>query len=385
MPDQPPTAPWPRRGLVNRVLGRAPDIDRDVPYGLRIGAAYSWRLLTIMAVLGVLLWLIVQFRYLVIPLLIAVLLGALLIPVVDWLQHHRWPRGLAVAVTEVGALALITALIWLAVIFIRGGVPDIVERTTMQYENLTAWLMAPPFDLSQQQIDGAITGLVDWVQAESDAVVAGALSVGTTVGHVLIGVLLVLFSTVFVLLDGRGIWRWLVGLFPRRSRGAVDGAAKAGWTSLGSFVRVQILVAAIDAVGIGIGSIFFTSPALALPIAVLVFLGSFIPVVGAIITGAVAVFIALVYNGLFAAVLMLAVVLAVQQIEGHVLQPLIMGNAVKVHPLGVVVAVAAGGSIAGIAGALFAVPIVAFLNTAVSYVASGAWRNVPNPTERDVL
>lgn len=379
MSEQPPAPPRQRRGLVNRVLGRDPGVQRDVPYGLRIGAAYAWRLLTIMAVLGVLLWLIVQFRYLVIPVLIAVLLGALLIPVVDWLQRHRWPRGLAVAVSEVGALAVVAALIWLAVIFIRRGVPDIVERTTMQYQNLTAWLMAPPFDLSQQQIDDAITGLTDWIQTESDAVIAGALSVGTTVGHVLIGVLLVLFSTVFVLLDGRGIWRWLVGLFPKRSRTAVDGAAKAGWISLGSFVRVQILVAGIDAVGIGIGSIFFTSPTLAMPIAVLVFLGSFIPVVGAIVTGAVAVFIALVYNGWLAAVLMLAVVLAVQQLEGHVLQPLIMGNAVKVHPLAVVLAVSAGGSIAGIAGALFAVPIVAFLNTAVSFIARGSWRSTPNP------
>jgi predicted PurR-regulated permease PerM len=132
-------------------------------------------------------------------------------------------------------------------------------------------------------------------------------------------------------------------------------------------------VASIDALGIGLGAFFLGLP-LVIPISVLVFLGSFIPVVGAVVTGALAVFVALIYNGWVTAVIMLGIVLLVQQIEGHVLQPLIMGTAVKVHPLAVVLAVAAGSLLAGIPGALFAVPLVAVLNVMVSYISSGSWR-----------
>jgi predicted PurR-regulated permease PerM len=194
-------------------------------------------------------------------------------------------------------------------------------------------------------------------------------------------VLLTLFSTLFILIDGPNIWRWVVRLFPHRARSAVDGAGRAGWITLTNFVKVQILVAFVDAVGIGLGSFLLGVP-LAIPIGVLVFLGSFVPVIGAVVTGALAVFIALVYNGPVIALILLIVVLGVQQLEGHILQPLIMGSAVKVHPLAVVLAVAGGSIVAGIAGAFFAVPVVATLNVMVNYVASGAWRSPTRTPER---
>ena len=177
--------------------------------------------------------------------------------------------------------------------------------------------------------------------------------------------LLAIFATLFILIDGRGIWNWIVGIFPRRARAAVDGAGCAGWATLQNFVKVQILVATIDAIGIGLGAFLLGVP-LAVPIAILVFLGSFIPIVGAVVTGALAVFVALVYNGWVIALIMLGIVLLVQQVEGHILQPLIMGTAVKVHPLGVVVAVATGSLLAGIPGALFAVPVAAVLNVMIA-------------------
>ena len=215
------------------------------------------------------------------------------------------------------------------------------------------------------------------------------MSVGTTAGHVLAGFLLTLFATLFFLIDGKGVWRWIVGLFPRRSRPAVDGAGQAGWITLTTFVKVQIFVAAVDAIGIGAGAwilgLFFGGFPLVIPIAVAVFLGSFIPVVGALISGALAVFVALVYLGPIPAVMMLGIVLLVQQVEGHILQPLVMGTAVKVHPLAVVFAVAAGGFIAGIPGALFAVPVIAVLNVVVKYIAAGEWRTHPHPTVKDLL
>jgi predicted PurR-regulated permease PerM len=220
-------------------------------------------------------------------------------------------------------------------------------------------------------------------QEDSSILVSGALSLGSTLGHFLAGMLLTLFATLFILIDGRGIWRWIVGVFPRRARAAVDGAGLAGWGTLQNFVKVQILVATIDAIGIGLGAFLLGVP-LAVPIAILVFLGSFIPIVGAVVTGALAVFVALVYNGWVIALIMLGIVLLVQQVEGHVLQPLIMGTAVKVHPLGVVVAVAAGSLLAGIPGALFAVPVAAVLNVMINYVSSGTWKGEAAPPPDEV-
>jgi predicted PurR-regulated permease PerM len=200
----------------------------------------------------------------------------------------------------------------------------------------------------------------------------------------LAGTVLVLFALLFFLVDGRGIWGFVVRLFPRTARAGVDGAAQAGWLTLTNFAKVQIFVAFVDAVGIGLIAWLLGVP-LALPIAVAVFLASFVPFVGAIVTGALAVVIALVFNGPVIALLMLAGVVLVQQIEGNVLQPLVMGPAVRVHPVAVVLAVAAGGLLAGIPGTLFAVPVVAFVNVFVRYVASGQWRVQANPALTDII
>jgi predicted PurR-regulated permease PerM len=154
-------------------------------------------------------------------------------------------------------------------------------------------------------------------------------------------------------------------------------------------VKVQIFVAAVDAIGIGLGAwilgLVFGGFPLVIPIAIAVFLGSFIPVVGAVVTGAIAAFVALVYLGPVPALIMLGIVLLVQQVEGHVLQPLVMGTAVKVHALAVVFSVAAGSYIGGIAGALFAVPVVAVANIMIRTISSGSWRTNPNPTAKEIL
>jgi predicted PurR-regulated permease PerM len=181
-----------------------------------------------------------------------------------------------------------------------------------------------------------------------------------------------------MLIDGRRIWFWVLGFLPARAHAPVDAAGRAGWISVGQYVRVQIFVAFVDAVGIGAGAALLGVP-LAIPIAVLVFLGSFIPFLGAITTGALAAFIALVYNGPVNALIMLGVVILVNQIEGHVLQPLVMGSAVKVHPLGVVLAVSTGALLAGVPGALFAVPIAASANSIVNTLVQKQWQPGSDP------
>ncbi len=362
--------------------------DETVAPGMRIAAAWSWRILVVAGAVALVGYLFVTLHIVAIPFLVALVLAALLVPFANMLQRHRWPKWLAVAVSEIGVLIVLAGLITLVVWQIRSGFPDLQKQTTERIGDLRAFLAAEPFNLSTRDVDGYLQDAWTAIQKDSSGILSGALSLGSTLGHVLAGFLIVLFTTLFILIDGRGIWNWVVRLFPRRARPAVRGAGEAGWLTLTTFVRVQIFVAFIDAVGIGLGAwilgLVFGGFPLVLPIAIAVFLGSFIPVVGAVLTGAIAVFVALIYLGPFPALLMLAIVILVQQLEGHVLQPFIMGTAVKVHPLAVVLSVAAGGFIAGIPGAFFAVPLVAVLNVMIGYIARGEWRSDPLPDRGDV-
>lgn len=381
-----------KSGTGKVLAARAPRIDDagsasiedGIPAGVRLAGAWSWRLLALAGAIAVFIFVVIQLRLIVIPVLVAVLISALLVPIVSFLVRHRWPKALAVALALVGTLAIVAGLITLAVTQIARGSAGFTSRLGDSYAQLKAFLLASPLQLSESDINGYVKQAGDALQSDSGVFVSGALSVGTSLGHLLAGLLLTLFSLLFILIDGRGIWRWLIRLFPRRARAAVDGAGIAGWKTLRNFARVQILVATIDAIGIGAGAAIIGVP-LAIPIGVLVFLGSFIPIVGAVATGTVAILLALIFLGPFQALLMLGVVLLVQQIEGHVLQPLIMGSAVKVHPLGVVLVVAAGSLLAGIPGALFAVPIAAVLNVMMNYISRGEWRNVEPPTNSTLI
>jgi predicted PurR-regulated permease PerM len=197
---------------------------------------------------------------------------------------------------------------------------------------------------------------------------ATGVATAATLFEVLTGALLVLFATFFFLRDGRKIWRFIVRLFPVNARWSLADAGEASWATLGSYVRATVLVAFIDAAGIGLALVILDIP-FPFPLAALVFLGAFIPIVGASISGAVAVLVALVDKGWIIALILLGAVIFVQQLEGHVLQPLIMGRAVAIHPLVVIIGIASGVVLAGIIGALVAVPIIAVLNTGIRRLA----------------
>ena len=359
--------------------------DDAVAPAMRTAAAWSWRFLVVVGAIAVLVFLIIQLRLIVIPLLIGVLLAALLVPFAAWLQRRlRFPRWLAVTTAMLTLVSVVTALVWLVVAQVRAGWPALRDRSVVAFDEFLVWL-STTFGLSGDEITAWVDGIVSELDFSTDGpLVSGALSVGATAAEILTGVVLVLFSLLFFVIDGPRIWRFVVRLFPRTARPAIDGSGRAGWITLTNFSKVQIFVAFVDGVGIGLIAWALGLP-LALPIGVAVFLASFVPFVGALVTGALAVLIALVYNGPLIALFMLIGVLLVQQLEGNVLQPLIMGPAVRVHPLAVVLAVTAGGLLAGIPGTLFAVPIVAFLNVVVRYIASGRWRAVPNPTLTDIL
>ena len=222
------------------------------------------------------------------------------------------------------------------------------------------------FPVTRTQLENAVAQLQQTLVDNEDVLASGALTTAVTVGEVATGILLALFTLFFFLKDGRSIWLWLVGLFPRDSRAFVDEAARRSWRTLISYVRATAAVAMVDAIGIGTGLAVLGVP-LVIPLAALVFLGAFIPIIGSFLAGTVAVLVALVSQGPVTALIALAIVVAVMQLEGHVLQPLLLGRAVRVHPLAVVLAIAAGLLVAGIFGALIAVPTVACANVAGTY------------------
>ena len=358
-----------------------------IPDGVKLAGAWAWRLLAIAGVLFVIGLLIIQLREIIVPFMIAILVAGLLVPLVQWLVRHRWPKGLAVLVVLVLTIGVVAGLVTLIVAQVRSGYPDLQARSIAAFDQFKTFLAGDPFYIDAKQFQDYIDDA--FATVDNGAIWSGAVTVGSTAGHFIVGLLLTLFATIFILIDVKGIWAWIVRIFPRRARPAIDGSGKAGWLTLTTFVKVQIFVAFVDAVGIGLGAFILGLPfggfPLVIPITIAVFLGSFIPVVGAVVTGSIAIFVALVYLGWVPALIMLGIVLLVQQVEGHILQPLVMGAAVKVHPLAVVFAVAAGSGVAGIIGALFAVPLVATLNVMVTYIASGRWRTTTRPGLKEAI
>lgn len=349
----------------------------ELPLGVRVAAAWSWRLIVIGVAVAALIWLIVQVRILVVPLVIAMLLTALLSPIVKYFERRRWPRSLGVITALLALAAAITVLVWLIVSQLRSGFGDVARRSEKAWYDFLQW-GEQTFGLSAEQIDGFVSQIWKAVEDHESQIWSGALAVGTTATQVVTGLLLTIFSLIFLLIDGRRIWYWVLGFLPRRAHAAVDYAGNKGWASVGQYARVQVLVAFIDAIGIGLGAVLLGVP-LPIPIATLVFLGSFIPFLGAITTGALAAFIALAYNGPLNGLAMLGVVILVNQLEGHVLQPLVMGTAVRVHPLGVVLAVSAGALLGGIPGALFAVPLAAAGSAMVNAFVARGWQEGADP------
>jgi predicted PurR-regulated permease PerM len=366
-------------------------IQQQVAPGMRVAAAWSWRALVVVALVAVIAFLIVQLRFVAIPVGAAILLSALLVPFSNLLQERlRAPKWLAVVVCMLALIAVVGGLVTLIVFQVRRGLPDLQEQTLDRFDDLKSWLLASPLHLTEADINGYVDGLLTTIREDTGVILNGALELGADVGHVLAGFLIAIFVTVFILIDGRGMWRWVVRIFPERSRAAIVGAGEAGWITLKSFVTVQVLVAAVDAVFIGLGAFILglvigTPFPLVIPIAIAVFLASFIPVVGAVLTGALAAFVALVYVGPVPALVMLGIVILVQQVEGHVLQPFLVGHAVKIHPVAIVLVVAIGGFVGGIAGAVFAVPLTAALNAIIGYISRGEWRTNPHPTVADIV
>jgi predicted PurR-regulated permease PerM len=338
--------------------------DESVTPLVRKTAAWAWRLLIIFAAIVALLWVVKKIEVIVVPVALATMLAALLLPVVDILDRRGAPRGAAVALVLLGGIAVVGGILTFVVSQFIEGAPALVQQVSTSMKGVGDWLTRGPLHLDQAQIEQFRKSAVEALQNNQEKLTSGALSTAGTVTEIVTGALLVLFTLIFVLQGGRNIYGYVTKIFPVNVRERVRDAGRAGFRSLIGYVRATFLVALVDATGIGTGLAIMGIP-LALPLASLVFLGAFIPLVGAVIAGFLAVVVALIAKGWVFALITLGLIIAVQQLEGHVLQPLVMGRAVSVHPLAVVLAIAGGGVLAGIVGALLAVPTVAFLNSAM--------------------
>lgn len=346
----------------------APEAHSAIPHGLRVGAAVSWRLLIIAGGLTAVGFVAVRLAAVLVPVAVALLLAGLLAPSVSWLVGKRLPRGLATATVMVGGLAVVGGVVTFVVITVTAGMPELIDQILRSVAELRTWLRIGPFHLSQGQLDQLLDQLATTLSKNQSAL-SGAVSTAVTVGELLGEFLLMVFCLIIFLAQGNEIWTFVLGVVPRQFRHRVNLAGRSGFTTLGHFVRGTAAVAVVDAAGIGAGLVIVGVP-LAAPLSALVFLGAFIPVIGSVIAGAAAVLVALVANGVFPAIIVLAVVVGVMQLESHVLQPFLLGHAVRLHPLAVVLALATGLVTAGILGALLAVPLLAVLSSALRSLAA---------------
>lgn len=360
----------------------SPPVAREhLPYPVLLAAAWSACLLLIAGGGWLLGQAIGRLSVIIAPVAIAVLLAAMLRPLVDRIPQ-RVPRAAAALVVVVGVLAVILAALAAVTTQLATGVPRMREQISSGTDAALRWLEEGPLHLTADRLQEAVGQARAWIESHSEAVAAGAVQFGHTAVDAVAGVLICLVALFFFLYHGEKLWEFFVRWLPRASRGHVDSAFRHGWGSLGAYTRTQLTVAAINAAGVGIGAAVLRVP-FVIPIVVVVFLASFVPIVGTLVAGLVPTVLALVERGPAIAIAMLAIVVVVHQLESHVLQPILMGHAVALHPLAVILVVTAGTYLFGIVGALFAVPVTAMANTIVRYLAArgdgGADGDGPGP------
>jgi predicted PurR-regulated permease PerM len=319
-------------------------------------AGFTWRALVVLAGIAVLVWLLLRLRVVLLPMLLALMLSTILVPVVRWERAHRAPRGAAATGALLLALAVLSGVLALVIPAFVSQADELADSVTAAVDDIEAWISDGPFGLTPEQVRELRGGAGD---ARVGDVLKGGVSSGVpVVVQVVTQTLLTVFFTFFILKDGDRMWAWILHRAGPSRRDAVDAMGREAMDTLAAYVRGTALVALVDAVFIGLGFWLLGVP-LVLPIALLTFFAAFIPIVGAVASGAVGVLIALADGGVAKAALALGVVLLVQQLEGNVVQPVVVGRQVRLHPIVTIAAVAVGGTLGGIVGAFVAVPIVA--------------------------
>jgi putative heme transporter len=312
------------------------------------------------------LWLLGELRVVVVPVLASLLVATLLLPPADFLRRHRWPSAIATGVVMVAAAAIVAGVIALIAPAFVNQFGELESSVDEAVEEVVRWLVQGPFDLERKQIDEAVQNGLDSLRSNAGGIGEGVLTGASILFEAIAGLLLMIVLVFFFVHDGRRMWDFGLSLVPRQRRELVDGAGHEVWTATAGYMRGVALIAVVDAVLIGIALAVIGVP-LVLPLMVLVFFGAFIPLVGAVASGAIAALVALISNGVVDAALVLAAIVAIQQIEGDLLYPNVVGRMIRLHPVAILLVLTAGTVVAGILGALLSIPVAAAAWTAYRY------------------
>lgn len=368
---RPPTVPGSHRrpdGPPAPTTNVGVDRIRVIGDGFRFVTAWSLRLIIVAVALWLLWWILEKVWFGVLPILLALIVATVLAPVVALGRRIGLPSSLATVLTLLLSLAVLAGVVAGLVPSIATQSREIFQQAREGIGQVRSWISGPPLNLDDAQVDEYLNSGVSWIQERSSET-AGAVASGLgAVGSALVTLALMLVLLFFFLKDGPQFLPWV-----RRTTGRTVGrhlteVLSRMWGTLGGFIRTQAIVSAADAVLIGAGLLILQVP-LALTLAVLTFLGGFIPIVGAVVAGGIAVLVALVTQGLTSALIVLGLVLLVQQIEGNVLQPMLQGRSMQMHPGIVLLAVAGGSTLFGIIGAFLAVPFAATFVVGLRYLS----------------
>jgi len=339
-----------------------------VPIVLAGAAAWCWRILVVLGAFIALFELLSRLMLLVVPLLTALLTVALLAPMAGSLRRHGLPRVAATTITMLVMLGLLGSVGFYVVDRAIADYPSLADQASKVVSQGQKILQRPPFSVQASSLTNISDTINRQLNAHRGQIASGVISAGRTALDALTGLVLWLFLTVILLHDGMRVWDWIVRLFPRQAESRVRGAGQRAWRTLTGYISGQFIVAVFHGVVIGLSLLALGSPLVA-PLAVLVFVGSFIPIIGAIVFGGFAVLVTLVAGGTVKALILLIVLIFENQVEGHVLQPFVVGRYVRLHPIAIAIALTAGSLLQGIVGAIFAVPLMAAINASVNFLA----------------
>jgi predicted PurR-regulated permease PerM len=338
-----------------------------IPRWLRIASELAWRSLLVAAAIVVLGLLVARLRIVFLPMIVALLFATLLVPPVTWLQRRGVPRAIGSALVMAVSLALVVGVVGGLTPQVAGELEKVDVNVGAGLDEVADWLVEGPLGLEREDVREYRSRIQNELSQRGGSLATGALGGALLLVEIVLGALLALVLLFFFVKDGRRMWAWFVTRFPERLRGDVHAVGEIGWAALGGYLRGTTLVALVDAVGIGVALVLLGVP-LALPLALLTFVAGFFPIVGAVSAGFVAAMVALATEGLTTALLVVGATILVQQLEGNLLQPLIVGRAVQLHPAAIIVAVAAGGVLWGVAGAFIAVPLAAVVSQGVGFL-----------------
>ncbi|MGU3431839.1 AI-2E family transporter [Actinomycetes bacterium M1A6_2h] len=324
-------------------------------------------LVAVAAACWIIWWLIGQMWVIVLPVLLALIVATVLWPPTRYLRKIGAPPALAAITSLVLFLGILAGVVAFIVPSVVSQAPELADSAAQGVSQVQDWIEGPPINLDQDQIDNATSVIIDRIQDSGTAIASGVFAGVSTAGSILVTLGLVLVLSFFFIKDGPRFLPWMYGLAGNKVGGHLAEVLNRMWNTLGGFIRTQAIVSLIDALFIGAGLLILGVP-LAPVLATLTFLGGFIPIIGAFVAGALAVLVALVANGLTTAIIVLVIILAVQQIEGNILQPILQSKSMNLHAAVVLLAVTAGGSVFGIIGAFLAVPVAAAAGVLVRYL-----------------